>query len=292
MKAFKNQKGMDKALNLYDSLMNLWDVEYVEEDVGTSYGKTHCIITGNPANPPLLLLHGVGDNSAVMWILNIKGLKEYFYCIAIDVLGGPGKSIPNENFNKKAFSQQCWLNEIVDHYKLKNFSIVGVSNGAVIAFNYALKEYEKIKRVVCIEGGMITKPIKSIINTLGLLFPEILFPTDNNMKRILKKLCSPNTEVYEKHREITDCLVLLTKNHNRNAMFVHKIEKYNRDQAMKINDKFYFLLGDHRIDTKQEYIDILVDGGFKYKVIKDAGHGVNHEQPEIVNNEIINFILQ
>jgi pimeloyl-ACP methyl ester carboxylesterase len=39
-----------------------------------------------------------------------------------------------------------------------------------------------------------------------------------------------------------------------------------------------------------DFIEVLIDGGFKYKVIDGAGHGINHEKPEIVNKEIINFI--
>ena len=142
------------------------------------------------------------------------------------------------------------------------------------------------------EGGMVISPIKAIFSTLGMMFPEILVPTKNNMIRIIKKLSSPNSDTFDRYPEIADHLVLLMKNHNQKAMFIHSLEKYNKETAISIKDKFYFLIGGHKVEKKKEFIDILIDGGFKYKIIEDAGHGINHEQPQIINNEIINFILQ
>lgn len=39
-------------------------------------------------------------------------------------------------------------------------------------------------------------------------------------------------------------------------------------------------------------IKALSDNGMYYKIVKNAGHGINHEQPKIINNEIINFIIK
>ncbi len=156
-----------------------------------------------------MLFHGVGDNSAVMWAPNIKELSENFFCIAVDTLGGPGKSIPNEKYEKRYFNKQLWINDIADYFHLKIFNIAGVSNGAAIVFNYTTKESNKINKAVCIEGGIVSNPLKSFVSTLGMMFPEILH-----------------------------------------------------------------------------------DGEYKYKIVQNAGHALNHEQPEITNNEIINFLLK
>lgn len=85
-------------------------------------------------------------------------------------------------------------------------------------------------------------------------------------------------------------LVMLMKNHNRNAMFIHILDKYDKEKSAKIIDKIYILLGDHHLDKRAEYIKLLEEAGCKYKIIKNAGHGVNHEQPEAVNREIIEFL--
>lgn len=290
IQVFKNQKGKFEVMKTYDQLLTLWGTELTETDIKTSFGTTHCIISGNTSSPPLLLLHGVGDNSAVMWALNIQDLSKHFYCIAIDTLGGPGKSIPNDHFIKNTFTQRKWLNEILDHFQIDKTNIAGVSNGAVMAYNYAVKEKDRVHKVVCLEGGMVINPWKAMISTIGMLFPEILLPTHKNMKAIMKKLISPNSQLFEKNPLIIDHLVLLMKHHNRKAMFVHTIDEYKREEGIAIKDNLYFLLGDHHVEKKSDYIAILEDGGYPYKIINNAGHAVNHEQPKVVNEEIIRFL--
>ncbi|MNW23182.1 hypothetical protein D3C71_2251370 [compost metagenome] len=51
-------------------------------------------------------------------------------------------------------------------------------------------------------------------------------------------------------------------------------------------------MGDYKLGHKKDFLEILKDGDFRYKVIEDAGHGVNHEQPEIINREIISFLQE
>ena len=95
MKVFKSEKSKKKILETYDELVKMWGVKYKENEVETVYGITHVIECGNEESPPLILFHGVGDNSALMWIYNAKVLSEKYHIFAIDTIGGPGKSIPN-----------------------------------------------------------------------------------------------------------------------------------------------------------------------------------------------------
>ncbi len=85
--------------------------------------------------------------------------------------------------------------------------------------------------------------------------------------------------------------MLLMKNHNQQAMFIHKLELYNREKAVAVKEKLYFLIGEYKLDRKRDFIKLLTDGGFRYQVIPGAGHGINHEQPEAVNREIVSFLL-
>ena len=102
MKVFKSEKRKAAVLESYDKLASSWGVDKEERYVETRFGKTHVFLTGDPSNPPLLMFHGVGDNSAVMWLLNIQELSRHFYFIVVDTLCGPGKSEPNEHYNKKS----------------------------------------------------------------------------------------------------------------------------------------------------------------------------------------------
>jgi pimeloyl-ACP methyl ester carboxylesterase len=100
MKVFKSEKVKNKILCTYDQILEMWNVNKEEKDIITIYGTTHVIMCGNKNNPPLILFHGVGDNSAIMWIYNAAVLSRHFRLYAIDTIGGPGKSCPNKNYNK------------------------------------------------------------------------------------------------------------------------------------------------------------------------------------------------
>ncbi|GMQ64677.1 alpha/beta fold hydrolase [Vallitalea maricola] len=259
----------------------------------TQFGTTHCIISGNKANPPLLMFHGVGDNSAVMWILNIQELSEHFYCISVDTLGGPGKSIPNKNFTKKEFNQVEWINDIVRQLEISNINILGISNGAYMAYNYLTYESNTINKVVCLEGGMVIgNPYKNMIRTVLIMFPHILLPNRSNMIAILKKLSSPESNFINNCPDVVNHMIMVMKSHNQKAMFAHNLEKYKKEKEILVRDKLLFLIGNYKVDNKKEFIDVLEDGRYNYKIIKGAGHGINHEQPKTVNSEIIQFLLK
>lgn len=274
----------------YNEIMNMWDVDYQEHRVKTDYGITYCITVGDQKAPPLLLFHGVGDNSAVMWMLNMKGLSQYFYCIAVDTIGGPGKSTPNAAYTRRSFNQVHWIDQIIDFFSLKTTNIAGVSNGGYIAYNYTTVRSKKVGKAICLEGGMVTKPLKTMIQTLSMMFPEILIPTQNNMLKILKKMSSPHTDIFDKYPILAEHLVLLMKSHNQQAMFAHKLEKYDKQKGNAVKNKLLFLIAEHTLSQKQDFIEILNTGEFYYKVIANAGHGINHEQPELIHKEVIEFI--
>lgn len=290
IKVFKSKAGKEQVLRSYNELLGKWPSELQELDIETPYGTTHCITAGDRGNPPLFLFHGVGDNSAVMWILNIGELSRHFYCIAVDTLGGPGKSIPGALFNKRQFRQVDWINRVADGLGIEQFHIAGVSNGAYMAFNYTVNEPGRVLRAVCMEGGMVTAPLKSMIQTLMMMFPEILVPTRKNLLKVFDKLSSPESRLSERHPEVAGHVVLLMRNHNQQAMFVQQVQLYDKLQAAVVRDKLLFLIGDYKLHSKKEFTGTLEDGGFYYKVISGAGHGVNHEQPEHVNREIIQFL--
>ncbi|WP_241674672.1 alpha/beta fold hydrolase [Paenibacillus luteus] len=287
---FKTESGKQQVWASYELLLGLWSVSLEEHDVETRFGITHCITAGCEGNPPLLLLHGVGDNSAVMWMLNMKELSKHFFCIAVDTIGGPGKSVPNGNFNKNTFNQVEWILQIADYFKLDYYNIAGVSNGAYMAYNFATVNHSRINKVVCMEGGMVTQPLKTMIQMLLIMFPEIMLPTERNLLNIMKKMSSPNSNLFVQNPLLAKHLVLLMKNHNQKAMFNHKIEKYEPSKGSAIKDKLYFLIAEHRIHAKKNFIKILKDGGYFYKVIPNAGHGINHEQPAVIHEELIRFL--
>jgi pimeloyl-ACP methyl ester carboxylesterase len=224
-----------------------------------------------------------------MWYLNVGALSQHFYCVAVDTLGGPGKSMPNELYVKKEFEQVVWIKELVEKLELWNVNLAGVSNGAYLAWLYASMEPDKVNRVVCLEGGFVTDPWKAIWGTLLLLFPEILLPTRKNLIRIMKKM-KPGSDLFDKHPELVDHMVLVMKHHDQKAMFIHPITKYDEKLGKVICDRVLFLFGGKMMGDRDGFVKLLKEGGYRYEVVEGVGHGINHEKPELINGKIIDFL--
>ena len=101
MKVYRSKKMQQAIQRTYDALVAQWGVDVEEMDLETGYGTTHVIACGDAKNPPLLLFHGVGDDSALMWIYNAEYLSRYYRVYAVDTLGGPGKSVPGKLYNQE-----------------------------------------------------------------------------------------------------------------------------------------------------------------------------------------------
>lgn len=292
VKRFKSEAGRRLIYESYDRLLALWGMDVEEKDIDTRFGKTHVIISGHKENPPLLLFHGVGDNSALMWIYNIRELAKHFYVIAVDTIGGPGKSEPGENYFR-SFEQALWIDDILNSLGLDQVYIAGVSNGAYLTQYYAIKRSHRIIKIVCMSGGIALKGGKHVIvRMLKVFLPEALFPTEKNTVKLMKKLCGPNADVVLNNEELMKHWRYLLKYFNNRAMFFHKLITFETDEITNIRGRALFLIGEcDPLSYHSDAVKALEANKLNYKIIKDAGHGINHEQSTLINNEVISFLL-
>lgn len=292
VKVFKSDTGRKYLLKSYDRLLQLWGAKFKEKDVETRYGTTHVVLCGNENNPPLILFHGVGDNSALMWIYNARQLSESFYLIAIDTIGGPGKSIPNNNYGKE-FSQVAWIDDILDSLGLDSVCAAGVSNGAYLAQLYTSRRPDRVQKAVCMAGAVaIKKATKlSMFKTFRVFFPEALFPSERNARKLLSKLCGKNRDVFLKNNDLMQHWLYLLKYSNPMAMAFHKIEPLNPEEIRILSQKALFIIGASDPIATLDSIEIFKDSNINYLVIEGSGHGINHEFSDMINAEIEKFLL-
>ncbi len=245
---------------------------------------------GDPSKPPLLLFHGVGDNSALMWIFNAKALSKDFYVIAVDTLGGPGKSEPNLSYTT-GFDQARWINELLERLNLDKVNLAGVSNGSYLASTYTVTYPDNVHRMVGMAGG-----VKLNMLRMAMLFlPEALFPaSETTTRKLLRKLCAPGTSnVFENNEEIMKHWTYLLQYFNNRSMMAHTYRKFTEQELRILQQKALFLVGEHdRLSHYPAAIKALAQHQIPYKIIASAGHGINHEQAERINEEIRTFLLE
>jgi pimeloyl-ACP methyl ester carboxylesterase len=288
---YKSPAGARLLLETYDKLLDSWGIEFEEKYVETFFGKTFILTAGDPQKPPLLLFHGVGDDLALMWVYNAKELIKHYHIIAVDTVGGPGKSEPNENYFK-SFDQSRWIDDLLDALNIKETFIAGVSNGAYITMYYTLKRPGRVRKAVCMAGGVGGKA--GMLRML-IFVPAALFPTEKNIGKLMKKLCGPNTDTLLKNNIIMDHWKCLLKYFNTRSMMYHKYIRFSDSDIEALRDKVLFLMGESdglaNLPAKlPETIKELERHRLKYRIVKNAGHAINHQQPELVHREIISFL--
>ena len=290
MKLYRSQKAKRTILETYDQLLRQWDVTTEERDIATACGTTHVIVCGDATHPPLVLFHGVGDDSALMWLYNARALAAHFRLYTIDTLGGPGKSCPNANYNQ-TFSDVQWIDETLDGLALDTVCIAGVSNGAYLAQLYGLHRPQRVRRMVCMAGSVPVGDHGPMKTMMKIFLPEALFPTQRNTIRLLRKLSGAHSDAFTGNPIILAHYQALLKGFNNMAMRYHTLQHFTGEEAAAIRDQTLYLIGEADPFAQLGGKAALLAHHMRAKFFPDAGHGINHELPDAVNREIIRFLL-
>jgi len=294
MNVFKSETAKTRIINTYNQLLDMWDIDKIEKEITTTYGTTHVILCGNESHPPLILFHGVGDNSALMWIYNAKTLSRYFRLYAIDTIGGPGKSCPNKNYNKN-FDDVRWIDEVLAELMLNKIYMAGVSNGAYLTQYYGIHRPERVIKMICMASTVPVKdsdkkpnPMKTMMK---IFLPEALFPTKANTIKLLHKLCGKNITAFTENHIVIEHYQCLLKGFNNMAMRYHKIISFNDEQINSIREKTLYLVGEDDPFAKSGGKDALLKNRMNVKFFPEVGHGINHEIAKEINLILIEYLL-
>lgn len=289
MKIYRTRKAKENILNTYDRLLEAWGTEVLPVKVPTRYGTTHINVFGREDAPPVVLFHGVGDDSALMWIYNAATLAPHFRLYAVDTLGGPGKSIPNENYTKE-FENAEWIDDLLDGLELKQVDLAGVSHGGYLVQYYAVHRPERVGRVVSMASGVPAESAGHPMKTMLRVFlPEALFPTKKNVIKLLTKLTGKNTAVFTDNPLIVEHYTYLLRGYNNMAMSFHKVNTFTNDQINGLRGKTLYLIG----ERDPFYIlgggAVLQTYQMNRRLFEDTGHGINHEMADDINPILIEY---
>ena len=292
---YKNAKAGRMILESYDALLKLWGADIKEFDIPGRYGTTHVIETVNQNMPPLVLFHGVGDDAALMWIYNAKELGQHFHVFAVDTIGGPGKSVPGDGYNK-TFDDEIWISELLDKLGLDKVFMAGVSNGAYLTQMYTIKNPARVSRAVSMAGV----PVKTSGNSkkaamkamMKVFLPEALFPSDKNVMKLIRKMTGSNYTAFTNNETVFRHFKQLMTGFKRSAMLNHKVIGFSEEEIFSLKDKLLCIVG--RKDPfimlgGAELEEALKQYPLQVIFMDDAGHGINHEKAAEVNKLIVDF---
>lgn len=108
-------------------------------------GEFYCEVFGNPRDPAIVLIHGLGAESG-SWIHQAAHLAgQGFYVLAPDMLGhGNSANLGQDGLNE--WNRQ--ITDLLDHFGVRRAVMIGVSMGGVIAMNFTVSHPGRISALV------------------------------------------------------------------------------------------------------------------------------------------------
>ena len=291
MKVYRSRRSGRAIRETYDKLLSTWGCDIAELDVSTPCGATHVVACGREDAPPLVLFHGVGDDAALMWVYNAAALSRHFRIYAVDTLGGPGKSVPNERYNK-AFDDVLWIDAVLDALGVHRAFFAGVSHGAYLVQIYALNRPDRVLKGIAIAGSVpVGGKGGSMKAMMKIFLPEALFPTDRNVVRLIRKLSGDHYAALTENPDIMAHYKCLLRGFNNMAMGYHKVLGMTPEEIDRIRDKIVYLVGADDPFQKIGGREALTRHHMNAVHYERAGHGLNHELADEINSRIISEFL-
>jgi pimeloyl-ACP methyl ester carboxylesterase len=122
------------------------------------------------SGPPLLLIHGIGDNSGT-WLDVMARLAERHTVIAPDLLGHGESAKPRADYAIAAYA--CGMRDLLSVLDIDRASVVGHSLGGGIAMQFAYQFPERCERLVLVAPGGIGREVHPLLRAAAAPGAEI-----------------------------------------------------------------------------------------------------------------------
>ncbi len=255
----------------------IFDVEnkkVFSSDIGQTFDKNkHTII----------LLHGSGQ-SHVVWSLTDQYLADEGYNVFALDLPGHGNS---EGASLKSIEDMAdWLNKVVQVIGIKDLTILGHSQGCLVALEYVNKFPDNIKNLIFVAGSYVIPVNKSLIDLANSGDLESL----NLMMKwgygYSKQFIggNPLQKILNSSREVREVLAvdLIACNNYKNGINCVKM----------IKCPTFFIFGELdkmiRLDKGKEFSGLI--NGSKMHIIKDCGHMIILENAFEMREQVAKFL--
>jgi pimeloyl-ACP methyl ester carboxylesterase len=286
---FKSQKDKGEYLAFYDKRASAWAMPFETRMIETFFGQTFVRINGPSDAPPLIFLPGSVLNS-LMWLPNIGELSKKFRTYAVDNIYDSGRSIYN-HAPKTPNDFMLWLDELFTKLDLNSgINLAGLSYGAWLAGLYALHAPNRIGKIVLMGHPAITPAKPGFI----LRFLSAFF-SPKNFEKFASWLFEDAIKKGGSQKVFADEMILdmqlTARCYKPFSTVVPKLLKDKELQSLVV--PALFLIGENeKTFSVQKAVQRLnkIAPQIKTEVIPQAGHDLTFAQPEIVVQNIIEFI--
>ena len=187
----------------YDKTLASLDVPYIETNIETSFGQTHCLLVGDPQKPAIFTIHG-GNGITTLNLKLFLPLLSKFSIIAPDVVGMPGKSAPYRNISSRKDEYGLWIREIIDHYEVKKISFVVSSYSSAMFLSFARYYPEMVdKAMLLVPSGIAHGPVFPMLGKMVVPFIKYYFrPSEKSLDAVIETMGGKSDELWREFFDI------------------------------------------------------------------------------------------
>ncbi|WP_027206924.1 alpha/beta fold hydrolase [Butyrivibrio fibrisolvens] len=200
---YKNEDSMKKMHEFYDKTLASLDVPYSEDYFDTSFGRTHCLLVGDPKKPRICTIHG-GNGITTLNLKLFLPLLEEYCIIAPDVIGMPGKSDPYRNISSKKDEYGQWIKEVLDHYKEDRISFVVSSYSSAMFLSFAKMYPENVRSaLLLVPSGIAHGSVLPMMGKMVVPFMKYYFsPSVKTLDAVIESMGGKEDPVWREFFDI------------------------------------------------------------------------------------------
>ena len=289
---YKSEQAKKIAYASYDKAMDLWDIEYTEDFVETSYGKTHIILSGDTNAKPLVVLPGLfGD--ATMWYPNVGELSKHYRVYTLDMPNYGGKSIPAGKSVTELSDYVVWFTQIMKHYKIDTAPLLGLSYSSWLSLALAREMPQNISSIILLDPSETFMPMNGGIAWKGFRY-FMFFPNRKKYGKFLDWLGGGYTD--EKCAVWNGHMLDVIEFGSVKMFDVPQHRIYKPEELEMIKMPVLVIVGGKPIlyDSPDEFRNKVITAipHAEVVIVPETGHGLNMEKPEEVNSKIIEFLAK
>jgi len=271
------------------------------EQLQLENGSVHCWVGGD--GPPLFLLQGFGTSALWQWHRQVRVLARSHTLYVPDLLYF-GDSYSEEGEPSLDY-QASTMFQLMDHYGVECFDLVGLSYGGFVACWMCTERPERVRRLV-INGspglGLASTDYQTMLDTLGIVEGADLFVPDEpaGVQRLIEAAMHKPPKIPSFALEDAYNQLFLAHREERSALFnellCHLDQPELADRAAKrIRHETLIIWGEHdRVFPLELGRRLLqrIGSNARLVVVPGTAHVPNLESPAKFNRLLLDFLAE
>ena len=312
LRFYKSLAGYNAVMSWYEGVLDSIDVPLKSQYVETSFGRTHMLVCG-PENAEALILVPGTAGCAPLWRRQFADFAKHYRVYALDVIGQPGRSEANI-LSILNDDPVVWLKDVLNELGLERAHFAGNSVGGWMAMRMGIEAPERVNKVVMLGPSGLTRaklPVKIWISkVLSKKKDANALEEDLTARSVSTPSAKGTFGTFD--RQLARLMALCTRHYRVDkALDVYSSKTGKIDLAKGLGVLRRFFMAERKSYLRQFNVPgLLVFGehemffnpnkvadkstalmpGLSSVVVANAGHGAIFDQPDEVNQLVIDFL--